>query len=202
MNERTNIWFIVALAVAVLLSMNSPCFAPKKRTRLPKAIPQSAAFEGEHGKLVSNAYEDFGQTYADYCAQAKRWERIDVSGRLGIVVCGLLSALVLGIWRSDAARKVAICLSIMISAVAAAEQQFQIRAMHEISWRTAVDLERTLTDFSDAWKTKFPSLSPEDRITEAGALISEYKQRVRAVVDREMDVAFPSIEPPTDKQPP
>jgi hypothetical protein len=91
---------------------------------------------------------------------------------------------------------VALTLSIVIAAIPVVEQQFGISAPHQVSWRTAVDISRTLTDCREEWEASFADVPEKERITLARKIVARYRDKVRDVVDREMEVSLRPIDIP------
>lgn len=188
---------IYLIALTLLLLASVPAFALKPPPRvLSDAQPAADKYPGEHGELVRQALSSFAKDYEHYRSQAERYSAYDSALRVAIVVCSISIALVLALGKSDVSRRVALALSIVLASLPVLDQQFRVSAMHQISWRTAVDIARVYEDCKDQWEG-WGRIDWASRPMEfAKAVVSECREKERAAIDREMIVSLTPIELP------
>jgi len=183
--------FIITNIITVAIA--SPCLGLKPEPIHTPPADSKLSFQGEHGELVLNALYEFEKQYEHYREQAKFYEHIDFGVRLLLVVCSFVCALVLGLGRSDKSRKIALGLSILIASIPVLEQQFHVSALHQVSWRTAVDYSRIITDCKETWESLFAYLPENERASNARETVAYYRKKARDLEDREMEISLEPI---------
>lgn len=148
----------------------------------PEAMGSAALFEG--------SYDEISRHYAHYRAQAFRYQWIDRIARLVILLGSTAAALTLALKESPRAKRVAIVLSMVVASVQAADQQFKLSEMREVSWRTAVELSRVLSEFREEWLFSGAAQGNPD---EAMTVVRRYRGRFNEAVEREMNVSLAPI---------
>jgi hypothetical protein len=182
------------LAAAVLLVLAGTHVAVGQEPSLPLIAPQSSEqLEGESraDQLYRGSFTEISLHYEHYRQQAFRYQWIDRIARLLILIASTTAALILAMTESKRARRVAIVLSMVVATTQAADQQFNLSKMREVSWRTAADLNRLLSELREEWVFTDAAGGDPD---EALRMVRQYRERFNAAVEREMNVSLAPIQ--------
>jgi len=188
MNRAWSSWVVVAF-----LALAGTRVAVGQEPNLPaleRVSPEPVVGASAADELYRGSFAEIAQHYEHYRAQAFRYQWIDRSARLIILFASTAAALILALSESKRAKHAVIVLSMLVASTQAADQQFNLSEMREISWRTAVDLKRVLSEFREEWVlTGAASGDP----SETHAMVRRYRERFNAAVEREMDVSLAPI---------
>ncbi len=173
--------------------MPQSAYAPKKKplirkrsiTAKKKATPVVSADKTTPTKLemmqYENSYNEIVANYNHYVGQSERYELLHFGGRLFIFLASLAAAILLAIKSGNVARKVAIVLTLLVSGAQGADEAFNISPMHQISYRTALNLSRLLRDY----EIEVDSAKSQPAVDDA---ISKYHKKYQEIIDKEIDI--------------